>query len=363
MNNDGRKKPAHGKSKRMFEMLLPMQPFTGLLSAVTIRFQASHDRLDNDRSLGGVWREVWYGNSSPSRRIALPRAGALGMMYNRGSMYTLLYQFVEHQLGKALASYVCLRYVERATADRADFKQTKAAFEDGNIFSRPGLYAGYLVVKCLVFGAVYLVSHPFSILRTVILMRGDVPLLEAGFWHNTHYASPWHRSGLYVSSLGAHMVQGLAEVCLTDIGQRSLRHAYADFFHRQQRASGVMCRRNEPLPGTHTDRLRAKLNYVAAVSAVQGLVSFAVNTLLFPLLTVRARLEAQGGADDDPVAALRHLGLVECVRSIWSSEGAAGFYRGFGAHAIAFAGNALWIGIIYGLTELYISLDVDQEDD
>jgi hypothetical protein len=353
----------HGK--RLFEMLLPLQPFTGLLSAVTVRFQAHHDRLDNDRAFPlGVWREVWRGNSSPLKRPVLSRpTGALGLMYSPGSLYTILYQFVEQKLGQVLASAVCRRYLEWATLDRADFKHTKEAFEEGDVMSRPGLYAGYLAVKCAVFAAVHLVSHPFSILRTVVLMRGNVPLLEDGVWANLHYASPWAKTGLYMSSLGAHVVAGTAEVCLTDVALRTLRHAYRGFLTRQQAASGATRRRGEPLPGTHVDRLRAKLNYATAVSALQVVASFAVHTLLFPLLTVRMRLEAQGGVDDEPVTALRHLGLVECVRSIWANEGGAGFYRGFGAHVLTFAGNALWIGIIYGLTEAYINLDVDEEDD
>jgi len=399
-----------GPSRRLFEMLLTTQPFSSLLSQATTRFQSTPHRLSNDgASPVGAFREVWFGNSNPDRRPPSPLSAlgyALGALYHHNTMYLVLQQLVEGQGAALLSSLLSKAFLYRFASwetpgdDKAKLEAYNKAKEDffsgAIVVKRPGLYAGYLAIKCTVYSSICLVSHPFSIIRTVIAAQGDLPLPDGGFCANVwHYAGPRNPLGLYSSSIAAHVVSGLGEMLLTDVGMRLTHWLLADYSREFLAASGeneirqiqkhrLRRRRRQrqldaggggslplvppppppqiQLPGTHQDRLRARLNKAALLSAVTMGVSFVARTVLFPLFTVRARLEAQGGSDIAPVNALRFAGLRDCVRAVWAQEGLLGFYRGFGAHMWALVGNGLWISLIYALTEVYIRLDVDQDD-
>jgi len=356
-------------NKRIFETLLSIQPFTGIFRTIRIRFQALQERSANDRSLRGALQELWYKDSVKPHWGLLPFRLTLGP-----SFYTAIYQFVDSHLAQSLSSAVCQQFLRHTTQDAADFKRTKKAFEEGNIASRPGLYAGYLMVKSLVFGTLCLASHPFSVLHTEANTWGDVPLPEAGFWKNVQYAGPWNPAGTYWSSLGAHVVSCVAEVSLKDLALRTVHYAHTDFFKQQKR---LMATRSAPqtapsyrqededseqqqavsASNDNSQRLRAKLNYTTAMAMLRLSVSFLVETLLYPILTVRARLEANASLE------LAHVSILGCARSILEQEGHAGLYRGFRAHVLGFLGHVLWIGMIYGLTEVYIRAGIDEEEE
>ena len=69
---------------------------------------------------------------------------------------------------------------------------------------------------------------------------------------------------------------------------------------------------------------------------VAQVVTTAAGAVSYPLDSVRRRMMMQAGA-----AAPLYAGQLDCVRHVLAHEGAAGFYRGYGANLLRGLGGAL----------------------
>lgn len=116
----------------------------------------------------------------------------------------------------------------------------------------------------------------------------------------------------------------------------------------------------------HEDPVRKKREFVTAFrSLMKNTFSYHVSSWmvafpLFPLLTVRNKLAAQGASFLCP---WKYSGFIPAVRGIYRSEGSAGFYRGIGGHAIKLLPELISMGCMYVAVSLLIEFLFEEEDD
>jgi len=68
-------------------------------------------------------------------------------------------------------------------------------------------------------------------------------------------------------------------------------------------------------------------------------ISVATSFAVYPLDTVRRRLQVDGG--DRPVASRLYNGPWDCAKQIWRKNGSRGFFSGAGANTIRVVGGAM----------------------
>lgn len=76
---------------------------------------------------------------------------------------------------------------------------------------------------------------------------------------------------------------------------------------------------------------------VASKLAAGAFTGVTAQTLVFPMNTVRTRLQVNGIGGRP----LIYSGLIDCVKKIWVHEGASGFYKGCGANCMRMFPNGL----------------------
>mmetsp|Transcript_15844 Transcript_15844/g.61907 ORF Transcript_15844/g.61907 Transcript_15844/m.61907 type:complete len:439 (+) Transcript_15844:171-1487(+) len=115
----------------------------------------------------------------------------------------------------------------------------------------------------------------------------------------------------------------------------------------------------------HEDPVRKKREFVTAFrSLTKNTISYQISNWavafpLFPLLTVRNKLAAQGASYLCP---WRYSGFLPAVRGIYRAEGSAGFYRGIGGHAIKLLPELISMGCMYVAVSLLIEFLFDEEE-
>lgn len=91
---------------------------------------------------------------------------------------------------------------------------------------------------------------------------------------------------------------------------------------------------------------------------VKVMAVFATRTLLFPLFTIRARLESEW-IEGQPV----YQGLWHCFTSIIEDEGIRGLYRGMPSHLVSLGVHSLYMAIIYAIVRGCVQKDLWEDQD
>ncbi len=196
------------------------------------------------------------------------------------------------------------------------------------------------------------------------MKHGDVPLRDQGFMANLRYALPFNNDNLlYSSSIGAHVASVVADTCLSDlIGRAALRAAISkDLIPQLKRSPDHQEEEQGAAPKGKQTLLLDRLHSALIINALKVISSFAARTIVYPLFTIRARLEGQGPFDGEPTTQIAFRGAIDCAGAIWEQEGLAGFYRGFASHSVSLVAQLAWMSVVYGISYGIIVYEQDEQ--
>ena len=118
-------------------------------------------------------------------------------------------------------------------------------------------------------------------------------------------------------------------------------------------------RSKQLLPTTHAVK-EARMNELRELfvqNIVRTVAGFATRTVIFPLLTIRARLESEWAHRD-----IAHEGFLDCLVSIVQEEGISGLYRGLPSHLVSFGIHSLYIALLFAMARGFIQADLWEDE-
>lgn len=364
-----------------WDVLLGIQPVTGVFNTVTIRHQAASFRQPSD-SLYGLWEYLWA--PAPPRTPESRQRKSFAEVWllpHRSSLFMFLYQAIEgwlllwltdraHKLVKG-----CLSLVPRLSASPAPsppspptsplLPPTALVVASASSPAASFDWVLYGAVRSVLYPFVVAVSHPFSIVRTVFLVKGE--LLADGIRESFIAVMPSREASVYGRSYWAHVVSGLADFWLSELVYRAslplLQRHFPNLFPPPQPLVRLV--QVDEMLESRQARKATKIRRNLAIASLRFFSGFLGRTLAFPLSTLRYRLEAQGCSS---LCEVSHDGLVSCLRSVLDDEGFSGLYRGFRAHCVSLVAQSIWMAGVFGLSHLsrkmdsLLGLDEDDED-
>ncbi|ELR15112.1 uncharacterized protein ACA1_215940 [Acanthamoeba castellanii str. Neff] len=344
-----------------WDVLLGIQPVTGVFNTVTIRHRL---HLFVNRAT----RCMASGNTSPPRTPESRQRKSFAEVWllpHRSSLFMFLYQAIEgwlllwltdraHKLVKG-----CLSLVPRLSASPAPsppspptsplLPPTALVVASASSPAASFDWVLYGAVRSVLYPFVVAVSHPFSIVRTVFLVKGE--LLADGIRESFIAVMPSREASVYGRSYWAHVVSGLADFWLSELVYRAslplLQRHFPNLFP-------------PPQPLVRLVQVDEMLESRQARKATKIRRNLAIASLRF-----FSGLEAQGCSS---LCEVSHDGLVSCLRSVLDDEGFSGLYRGFRAHCVSLVAQSIWMAGVFGLSHLsrkmdsLLGLDEDDED-
>ncbi|KAL6061668.1 hypothetical protein QOT17_012700 [Balamuthia mandrillaris] len=339
------------------QTFLSLQPFVGYFATITLKMQ---DPLEEPRSL---WEHLFHSPARPSRPSTY-------MDRLTEVKYYVILQLLEGPLVGVVSSI----FLDMASTPQGDeINDNNGSRERHSGRRRRGrpqqlhTLKGMLVARSLATVGCSLLSHPFSIIHRYFLIKGTLP--EATMRANLDFAYIRYRN-----SVGVHAADNLLSFLLNEgvlwLCRRFILPLIAP---RRQEAE----QQNQPLtPFPLKAELRKaeqvrQLNINARNILLRTCSLFITRALLFPLSSIRTRLELYGcsntilqvAATTGPNASGEAAGgFYECTRSMWL-EGPSSFYRGFSSLLVSGAVQIAFMGIVYSAIRGLIRMDMLMDDD
>jgi len=340
-------------SKNAIALLSSFQPLQGLFSTRILRFQASPTCPPHDSLLSWVKQIFLFENENANTTTNWSLTSAV-------QWKLVLGQFVEGPLVVLTTSLVmdCL-YVQ-TTKNKKERKHKQHLLKEVQERTHPfwsRLNIGFLTVHSVVITLLSCASHHLAIIRTHYYVSRSPPSET----FSQICFEPSLSSSLFTKSVILHIGTGVLDLWICNI-----------FGHC---ASRLLCRSSKSTSTTKdecschfgdTTKKRSKmqrqvreLHSVFLVNVGRILSSFATRLVLFPLYTMRARLESQLFYGPVP-----YHGPLDCFWTIWKQEGITGFYRGCSYYILSLGMQGVYMGLIYALARGAIANELweDSED-
>eukprot|EP01087_Luapelamoeba_hula_P001050 TRINITY_DN1079_c1_g1_i1.p1 TRINITY_DN1079_c1_g1~~TRINITY_DN1079_c1_g1_i1.p1 ORF type:complete len:399 (-),score=39.42 TRINITY_DN1079_c1_g1_i1:27-1223(-) len=378
--------------------LLSFQPATGLCNTTVLKFQAYPTVHPNDTPLG--WYTELFGRRTPTTRTQSWTSSALSsvMSFNPQAQYFVLgYQAIEGPLAAILTRYLTQHIYVPYVLRKAPLANKKMLAIEGHRLSLwRGVTIGYFLCHTVVLMGVGMLSHPFSLVRTHFLVTGHLPL--EGFWANLKHTWEGGNQSLYARTIFGHFLTSVPDLwvygivlrgCLS-VSDRLIEYYKVNddierykpipmkasapvypYYHQQPQQQHTTTTATLPQPAAEVRAYRwAQVKRVFLETASRITAQFATRTLLFPLFTIRARLEAQYCSyADHAVAAIatkavlpEFRGLAHCAQHLYQTEGVRGFYRGIATHLTGFAAQGVYMAIITALAYGCVQHDLWEDE-
>jgi len=328
----------------ILNQLVNFQPLTNTFQCIAYRFQCEYKEYIYSQQhpvlseVSSTYRAVrtYFFTPKPLPKQRLPLLGSTSVLF------IVSHSLIESLLYTSLST-ACLRFLFPThpvvtSPPRLNHLHRQPDHHPIHTYTH---VCQLMLCKSIFYSIVAPLSHPFSILRTITMVTGDLPCDSIS--SNLSHVSPFNPNNLYASSVLSHLLTGYASIF---IGDTILYYVLEKYDSLVPGESEDEVRRNGQqltVKGVNKVMWTALLNFAA---------TFVTRCIIYPLTVIQTRLEMQGmeGAVAGTVTGemgKSYGGIVECVKAVMARSGLRGLYRGFGAHALVFIGQGLWVGAMF----------------